>query len=280
MNIERTKEIGFCYGVKRAVDMLEKAAQNGPVATLGAVVHNRQVLEELAGRGITTVNRLDEIPGKTAAIASHGASPDVEAELRRRNFEVIATTCPVVHRAQVAAKRLAEDGFFVVVYGDAGHTEVKGVLGWAEGKGLATLDVAAIAALKPCPRRIGVLSQTTQIPADFTHFAKSLLDTAFARDSELRIIDTICHGLRRRQAEALELAGRVDLMLVIGGRHSANTNRLAELLAPLTEVHLIETVKEIAPAWFKGKGRIGITSGASTAASTVDEVAAFLETLF
>ncbi len=280
MKIEKTGEIGFCYGVKRAIDILEKVArERGSVETLGAVVHNQQVLQRLAGIGVRVVPTIDDIRGNMVAISSHGASPQMEEKLRTRRIEIVDTTCPFVHRLQIAARRLARNGFFVVIYGDADHTEVKSVLGWAGGKGVATLDDKLVARLDPLPRRLGILSQTTQIPAHFTEFVKRLIDSVFTRDSELRIIDTICHDIRRRQAEALDLADRVDLMLVVGGRGSANTNRLAELCSALTETHLIETAEEIKPAWFRGKKNIGVTSGASTSQQTIDEVLARLEGL-
>jgi len=160
----------------------------------------------------------------------------------------------------------------VIVYGDAQHPEVKGILGWAKGQGLATLDEEPIATLEPLPRRLGILSQTTQVPAYFIEFVKKLIDIALIKDAEIRIIDTICHDIRERQGAALELARRADLMLVVGGRSSANTNRLAELCSKVTETYLIETVEDIQPTWVQGKAHIGITSGASTAEQTVDEV--------
>jgi 4-hydroxy-3-methylbut-2-enyl diphosphate reductase len=280
VKIEKTGEIGFCFGVKRAIDMLEKVvAERGGVETLGAVVHNQQVLQRLAKIGVRMAQSVDDIKGDTAAISSHGVTPEVEEQLKERHIEIVDTTCPFVNRLQSAARRLAESGFFIVIYGDAAHTEVRGVLGWAEGKGLATLDEKNIFRLDPLPRRLGVLSQTTQIPAHFVEFFKRLIDGAFARDSEMRVIDTICHDIRKRQAQALELAGRVELMLVIGGKGSANTNRLAELCSAVTETHLIETAAEIDPAWFEGKQTIGVTSGASTAEVTIDEVLARLQDL-
>jgi 4-hydroxy-3-methylbut-2-enyl diphosphate reductase len=280
VKIEQTKAIGFCYGVKRAIDILEKVAhERGGVETLGEAVHNQQVLHRLVGIGVRVAPAIDDIQGKIVAISSHGASPQIEEKLRARHIEIINTTCPFVHRVQIAARRLAKNGFLVVIYGDADHTEVKSVLGWAGGKGLATLDEKLVAKLEPLPRRLGILSQTTQVPAHFTRFVKRLIDSVFTRDSELRIIDTICHDIRRRQAEALDLAGRVELMLVIGGRGSANTNRLAELCSTATKTYLIETGGEIKPVWFKGKKNIGITSGASTAEQTIDEVLARLESL-
>jgi 4-hydroxy-3-methylbut-2-enyl diphosphate reductase len=280
VKIEKTREIGFCFGVKRAVEILEKVcAERGEVETLGAVVHNQQVLQKLAGIGVRVAEDIDDIEGKAVAISSHGVAPEIEEKIKARKIDIVDTTCPFVHRLQTAARRLARAGFLVVIYGDADHTEVKGVLGWAEGKGVATLDEKTITGMEPLPRRIGVLSQTTQIPSDFVSFVKRLIDGAFGRDSELRVIDTICHDLRKRQSQALELAGKVDLMLVIGGRSSANTNRLAELCAAVTETHLVETAADIKPEWFQNKENIGVTSGASTAEATIEEVLARLKEL-
>jgi len=278
--IERAGRTGFCFGVKRAIGGLEKVAgERGGVETLGAVVHNRRVLQRLAGKGVRVVDGIEAISGEVVVTSSHGIGPELEERIRARNIEVISTTCPFVRRAQMAARRLAEAGFFVIVYGNADHPEVRGILGWAKGQGLATLEPAAVATLSPMPRRIGVLSQTTQVPADFTAFVKQIIDMALARDSEIRIIDTICHDIRERQAAALELAHRADLMLVVGGRSSANTNRLAELCAGVTETHLIESAAEIEPGWLEGKALIGVTAGASTAEPDVDEVVARLESL-
>jgi 4-hydroxy-3-methylbut-2-enyl diphosphate reductase len=276
--IEKAKKTGFCFGVKRAVNMLEKVArEQGGVETLGAVVHNQQVLDDLAKIGVKIVDNVDDIEGDIVVTSSHGVSPDLENLIKAKNIKVINTTCPSVRRAQVAARRLADEGFFVIIYGNAEHPEVKGILGWAKGKGLATLDEKPVAALDPKPRRIGILSQTTQVPAHFAEFTKKIIDLALTKDSEVRIIDTICHDIPDRQAAALELAHRADLMVVVGGRSSANTNRLAELCAEVTETHLIETADEIQPAWLKGKNLIGVTAGTSTAEESVEEVMKRLE---
>jgi len=277
ISVEKAEKTGFCFGVKRAIDILERVAhERGGIETLGAVVHNKQVLERLAGLGVKMAKTIDDIEGNTIATSSHGVSPQLEEELKARRIEVISTTCPFVNRAQVTARRLAESGFFVVIFGDANHPEVKGILGWTKGNGIATLDEKFLQKLDQIPRRIGILSQTTQIPAHFTEFVKKLIDAAFTRDSEMRIIDTICHDIRERQSAAQKLAGKMDLMLVVGGHHSANTNRLAELCSQLTETHLIETAAEIELSWLEGKERIGITAGASTAEETVEAVLAKL----
>jgi len=277
-DIEKAARTGFCFGVRRAINTLEKIArERGGMETLGAVVHNQQVLQKLSEIGVKVVNNVDDIKGNTVVTSSHGVSPALEDELRSRNIEVISTTCPFVRRAQVAARRLAESGFFVIVYGDAGHPEVKGILGWAQGRGLASIEEEAVRKLESMPRRIGILSQTTQVPAYYTDFTRKIIDLALNKDSEIRIIDTICHDIRQRQAAALELAHRADLMLVVGGRSSANTNRLAELCSRVTQTHLIETAEEIQTGWIKGKNLIGVTAGASTDERTVDEVMKRLE---
>ena len=273
LQIEKATATGFCFGVKRAIDTLEKAArERGKVEALGAIVHNQEVQQRLAGIGVTVVSRLEDIKASTTAIGTHGVTPQTEAEIRARHSVVINTTCPFVHRAQIAARRLARAGFLVIIYGDANHPEVKGILGWAEGKGMATLDDNFAATLGHLPRRVGVLSQTTQIPARFTGFVKNVIDATLVKDAELRIIDTICHDIRERQQAAIELANRVDLMLIIGSHTSANTNHLTELCATATETHLVETAGEIQQAWLKGHQHIGITGGASTAEQTIDEV--------
>jgi 4-hydroxy-3-methylbut-2-enyl diphosphate reductase len=276
--ISKATEIGFCFGVKRAIEMLEVAArEDGRLETLGSVVHNEQVMERLSKIGIDVINSPDQIKCSVVSISAHGVSPQVEAELHAKAVKVIDTTCPFVRRAQHAAKKLADDGFFVVVFGDADHPEVKGILGWAQGKGLATLDPRQVENSEGVPRRLGILSQTTQIPENYVEFAKKMIDLALTQDAEIRIIDTICHSTSKRQSDASELAGKVDLMLVIGGKSSANTKRLFELCSAMTETHQIGTEADIDLSWIKGKGTIGITSGTSTSEETIDQVVKWLE---
>jgi len=278
VKIEKAAGTGFCFGVKRAINTLEKAAlEQGKVETLGAVVHNQQVLQKLARQGITVAKTPGAVRGRTLAIGAHGVGPEVAAELAELKLNIVDTTCRFVQRAQQVAQRLAKDGFFVVVYGDVNHPEVKGILAWAGGRGIATLQAADIKNLRPLPKKIGVLAQTTQIPANFNEFLKQLVEVTLGKDSELHIVDTICHDIRRRQESAQKLAEKVDLMLVVGDRTSANTNRLAELCGRLTTTHFIETAADIKPAWLKGHKHIGITGGASTDEETINEVLARLE---
>ena len=280
IKIEKAAGTGFCFGVRRAITALEEVAQKqGSIETLGAVVHNQQVLQRLAELGVSVAGTINVVKGNTIAIGAHGVGPEVAREIGRRNLKIVDTTCRFVHRAQSVAQRLSKSGFFVVVYGDMNHPEVKGILAWAGGKGMATLNAQQIAELKPLPGHIGVVAQTTQIPANFNEFIKNLVDITLRRDSELYIVDTICHDIRRRQESAQKLADKVDLMFVVGDHTSANTNRLAELCSRLTQTYLIETADEIQPEWLKGHHHIGITGGASTAEETITGVQTKLENL-
>ena len=279
-DIKKAEGIGFCLGVRRAIDILERTvARRGAAETLGAIVHNRQVLGRLADMGVTVMNSVPEIRGSLVVTSSHGVSPRVIDEIRSRNIELIDTTCPFVKRAQVAARKLAAAGYYTVVYGDVGHPEVKGILGWAGGKGMATLDAAALTGLEKLPRRLGVVSQTTQIPAHFADFVRKLLESPSFKDTELRIFDTICHDIRQRQAAALALAGESDLVLVVGGKMSANSQHLVELCSTLAETRLVETADEIQASWLEGGRNVGVTSGASTDEDTIQEVVSRLETM-
>ena len=273
MIIEKVNSIGFCFGARRAIDIVERLAlEHSGTETLGAVVHNQQVQQRLAELGVRVAKDVGDIQGDIVTTSAHGVSPQVEEAIRARYVNLIDTTCPFVHRAQIAARRLADSGFSVVIFGDADHPEVKGILGWTKGKGIATLDETFTATFNQPTRRLGILSQTTQIPAHFTAFVKKLMDSLFTKDSEMRIIDTICHDLRERQTAALELANRADLMLVIGSHTSANTNNLVDLCSRVTKTYLVETAAGIETSWFQDHYHIGITAGASTAEQTINEV--------
>ncbi|OGN90121.1 MAG: 4-hydroxy-3-methylbut-2-enyl diphosphate reductase [Chloroflexi bacterium RBG_13_46_14] len=280
LRIEKAPRTGFCFGVKRAIDTLEKVArERGQIETLGAVVHNHQVMQRLADIGVQVADSVEEIKGNTVAVSAHGVGPQVEDEIRKRNIEIVNFTCSFVRRAQKAAQRLSKAGFFVIVYGDVSHPEVKGILGWADGKGIATMDIESLKKLKVLPRQIGVLSQTTQIPAYFNTFVKNLIDFALKKDAEIRIIDTICHDIRERQQANLDLANRVDIMLVIGSNTSANTNHLTQLCSSVTITYQVETAEDIQPSWFEGNELVGVTSGTSASEETINEVVSRLKSL-
>jgi 4-hydroxy-3-methylbut-2-enyl diphosphate reductase len=278
LQIEKASEMGFCTGVKRAIDILERTARKlGRLETLGPVVHNQLVIDKLALAGIHVAESLDQVQGNILAISSHGVSLEVQEEIERCRLQMIDTTCPFVRRAQIAARRLADAGFFVIIFGEERHPEVRGVLGWTKGKGVATLDPPKFDRL---PRHIGILSQTTQSFAGFARFVADFVQSDLALFSELRVVNTVCDATRKRQQAALELAKQVDMMVVVGGRSSANTQRLAEICSSVgVETHPIETAGEIDPAWLRDRYRVGVTAGASTPDSAIDEVVTRLKYL-
>ncbi len=271
--IEKARELGFCFGVRRAIKLIENAArkQQG-ITTLGPIVHNRLVVARLAAMGVKSINNLDEFNGGTIAIASHGVSPEALERINALQVNVIDTTCPNVRSAQKAAKQLSESGFSVIIFGEATHPEVKALVGWAGDKAIATLGDNGIAWYEPSDR-LGILSQTTQGKAQFTDFTGALLKKAFPDVHEVRVINTLCDETQKRQTAAFDLALKSDLMIVVGGRNSANTQRLADVCSPITETHLIETADEIEAIWLSGKRKIGITAGASTPDEAIAEVA-------
>jgi 4-hydroxy-3-methylbut-2-enyl diphosphate reductase len=277
--IEKARELGFCFGVRRAIKIIEAAAKEyRGITTLGPIVHNRMVVNKLAETGINPVNELNQVQGKAVAISSHGISPQLLSQIHDRQLQIIDTTCPTVRSAQKAVKRLAEAGFGVIIFGEADHPEVKGLLGWADNKAIATMNGEEL--VKAClPRRLGILSQTTQSRLQFAEFVKRVISVVFPKVQEVRIINTLCDETQKRQEAALELAGKSDLMIVVGGRNSANTQRLAELCLPIIETHLIETADEIKKDWLLDKKHIGITAGASTPDEAIEQVIAKVKSI-
>ena len=274
MQITKTEETGFCFGVKRALKTLEEAAKkHGVVETVGPVVHNQQVVDQFTRLGVKVVGDPDDVKGNVAVISSHGLPPQASDKLKSRHLTIIDTTCPNVRKAQLAAKRLSEAGFWLVVFGDPAHPEVKAILGWAGQQGMATLESSDVARLDKYPKRVGILSQTTRNESDFTNFVNDLTSLLLPHVQELSVLNTLCDVTKRRQAAALDLARKVDLMIVVGGRNSANTRILAEICASAgTETHHIETATEIQNSWLRHGRLVGVTSGTSIPDNVIDEV--------
>lgn len=273
VRIEKAEKLGLCFGVKRAVKLLKgAAARYGEIQTLGPVAHNRLLVETLAGLGVKPISRLDQARGKTLAITTHGTSPAILSEIKARHIRIIDTTCPIVRKAQNAARELAGADFDVVIFGDAEHSEVKGLLGWAGDKGIAALDAKEIYKSRRSPSRPGVISQTTQTQSAFIEFGLQLMAMVGPKADEIRIVNTLCKVTQDQQEAAAKLARQSQLMIVIGGTNSANTRHLVEMCSLLTETHSIETADEVDIAWLAGKRRIGVTAGASTPDESVEEL--------
>jgi 4-hydroxy-3-methylbut-2-enyl diphosphate reductase len=282
VQIIRASEMGFCFGVRRAVDMMEEAVRSrGPLVSLGSVVHNPQVVETLREEGLEVITSVDQAGDKPVAITAHGVGPDIIANLIASGAEILDTTCPIVTRSQQWAKRLSEEGFAVVIFGDPSHKEVRGVQGWATGHVLIVASEAEVGPLpEGFPSRVGVLSQTTETEARFASFVKRLFEVNLDRISELRVLNTLCHATTAQQAATMHLASEVDLMVVVGGRDSANTRHLAVVARECgVETYHIETAAEIEPSWLTGHDKVGVTAGASTPDFVIDEVVERLEAL-
>ena len=271
MEILLAKDMGFCWGVRRAIDIMEKAAdERGEIISVGPIVHNPQVVEDLESRGVRVGLRPRD-DSRPVAITAHGVGPEVLEEVRATGAEVIDGTCPIVTRSQRWARKMADSGFTVLVFGDPEHREVRGVLGWAGKNGLAVREGEPLP--RPFPSRVALISQTTQTPEKFSEFVSKVMNEHVAEITELRLVNTLCNVTSSQQAAARELAQEVDLMLVVGGKTSANTRHLLEVCQEegATAYH-IETAAELAPEWLRGCQRVGVTAGASTPDSAVEAV--------
>jgi len=287
MKIEKAGKLDLCFGVKRAIKLLKGAASKyGEIETLGPVAHNQQLVQGLAKTGIKPVDELGQVQGKILAITTHGVSPMMLSEIEARHIHIIDTTCPIIHKAQNAAKKLAEADFDVIIFGEAGHAEVKGLLGWANSKGVAALDVKQIdtPSLLATRRRnnlyrLGIISQTTQSQSAFVEFITQLMAALPPKVEELHIINTLCQTMQRRQEAAIKLARKTQLMIVVGGHDSANAKHLVESCSPIVEAHLVEGASEVDDSWLIGKYHIGITAGTSTPNEAIEGVVTKLKSL-
>lgn len=277
MQIILVAEGGFCFGVRRAMEMAQKAiAESGGGATLGPLIHNREAVAHLAAQGLRPIEAVEEArPGEVVMLRTHGTGPATIAALAARGVTIVDATCPFVARAQREARRFQEEGYDVLVLGEPSHPEAIGI---AEHTGGVARIVQSAAALEgqPLRQRVAVVCQTTQR----LDRLQDLVATLLPRCIELRVANTICDATSKRQEASLRVARQVDLMLVVGGKHSANTTRLAQLCAETgTPTHHIETAEELQPEWLTGVERVGVTAGASTPDWTIATVVARLEAL-
>lgn len=260
--------LGFCYGVKRAVTIAqENASADGTASTLGPIIHNPQVVERLKTEGVGTVDALTEMDKGTVIIRSHGVGPDIYEEAEARGLNLVDATCPHVKKAQLSAKKLADEGYKVVIIGEKKHPEVRSIFEWSEGKATIVETEEEADALESSVK-LGVVCQTTFSGDRF----KSIVNHLLEKSRDIHIQRTICTATDQRQKAALDLAARVDMMLVIGGRNSANTTRLAQICAEKCLTYHIETAEELQDEWFDKIEKIGITAGASTPDWIIKEV--------
>lgn len=261
---------GFCFGVERATKMAFEASKDhtAPISTLGPIIHNPQVVRDLEKKGIVARNDLSEIREGTVIIRSHGVTSDVMEEARENDLDILDATCPFVKKAQKNAQRLSKEGYAVLIVGDGRHPEVRGIVSYVEGE-VFVAGSAEDARKLPFMKRLGIVAQTTQSQENFN----SIVDVCMEKAGDIKICNTICDATQVRQGESVDLARKVGCMIVVGGYDSANTKRLASLCSEIQpNTHHIESAGEIDGSWFEGIKRIGVTAGASTPSSVIEEV--------
>lgn len=258
------KSAGFCPGVKKAIDTVLTLAQevNAPIYTLGPLIHNKHVIEALEEKNIHAISSPEEIKDKTGilVIRAHGITPELEKKIRALSMKVVDATCPLVKNVQRVIEKYANLGYSTVIVGDAGHAEVTGLLGYTQGRGYVVADSRQAKKLPPL-EKVNIVAQTTQEEENFEKTAQVIAK----RCKNTIISNTICFPTRERQKETITLAKSADLAIVVGGKNSANTRRLAKLCSKYcTKTIHIESEKELDGEIVRNAKNIIITAGAST----------------
>lgn len=305
VQIIRASDMGFCMGVRRAVQIMEaEASPERPVFSVGEIVHNPHVVRSLERSGVVQLPGPDEVDGDIGkataervkqgrvAITAHGVGERVVKELAASGLEIIDTTCPIVTRAQRYGQKFAREGWHVLIFGDPGHKEVRGILGWTNGPdgspNATVVPQSDLASLRKVveefpggfPNKIGVMAQTTHKMEDFAQFVANLMLLRRDYNFELHVVNTLCHATTGQQEAAAALAKQVDVMIVVGGKKSANTRHLREVAEEQgTRAYHIEGPEELEAGWFAGVERVGLTAGASTPDFSVDAVEARIREL-
>lgn len=281
MEVTVAKSAGFCFGVKRAVDTVYREIESGekPVYTFGPIIHNEQVVEDLENRGVQVIHsedELEELSGGTVVIRSHGVSRDVCEKIEARGMKIVDATCPFVKKIHRIVDEEGRKGRHVVIIGSADHPEVQGIMGWASGP--VTVMHTAEEAESFVPENgkpISIVAQTTFNYNKFKELVEILCKKRYD-NSVLNmgdILNTICNATEERQKEAQNIAGEVDTMLVIGGRHSSNTQKLFEICKKeCGNTYYIQTPVDLDSEMFQCSSYVGITAGASTPKKIIEEV--------
>ncbi len=276
MQVLLADEYGFCFGVERAVEMVEESLADGDtVRTLGPLIHNEQEMQRLGTHGVTTISEPVQIKrGETAVIRAHGVTPQVQKELEEKASKVVDATCPFVTRVQKLASRAASENRHVIVVGNPDHPEMIGVKGYAPEHAFIVKDAEEISHLPKLIKPL-VVSQTTIKAQTFFDAAEAV---KLKTDDEVQIINTICSATRDRQDAARALAGEVEAFYIIGGNHSSNSRKLLTVCKEQCEKSfLIETEDEINAEDLRGVERVGVTAGASTPNWLIEKVVKKLE---
>ena len=276
LKVEIAEHAGYCYGVERALTLAKEAARSKPppIRTLGPIIHNPQVVKSLVKIGVEAVDSVEDLKSGTMIIRTHGVDPQVIIDARRRGIKVVDATCPFVAKAQKRAAALKSEGYTVVIVGERNHPEVEGILSRVEGNALVVEKASDVEQLGD--KKVGVVVQTTQSVKNL----KQIVSVLLPKTADLKVFNTICSATSQRQAAARKLADKADAMVVVGGKNSANTTRLAQIcLERNPRTYHIETAEELDPIWFEGCELVGLTAGASTPDWLLEEVREALASL-
>lgn len=279
MKVKIAKNAGFCFGVKRAMNMAwhELEERDNGIYALGPLIHNKQAVSKYEDKGLKTVNNLSDIPSnENVIIRSHGVGEDIYIQSKEKDINVIDTTCPFVKKIHKIAKDYSEKGYKIIVIGDKNHPEVIGINGWCKEDAIIIKTLDEIDNLNlDINKKYCVVSQTT-INLDLYN---SIIKTLSERLNEIIFKNTICSATKERQFSAKELSKEVDCMVVIGGKHSSNTQKLVDICSDVVPTFAIETKDELDINELKKFDTVGVTAGASTPDWIINEVINFIESI-
>jgi 4-hydroxy-3-methylbut-2-en-1-yl diphosphate reductase len=273
---------GFCAGVDRAIEIVERALKKfgPPIYVRHEIVHNTYVVDDLKAKGAIFIDDLDDVPpGSTVVFSAHGVSKAVQAEARERGLEVFDATCPLVTKVHIEVAKLAREGYEFIMIGHKGHPEVEGTMGQVDHGIHLVEDVADVALVQPAQTdRLALVTQTT-LSVDDAAQIKAALRERFANIREPKQQD-ICYATQNRQDAVKVMSGQVDVVIVVGSPTSSNSNRLAELARKLgVQSYMVDSAAELKPEWLEGKARVGLTAGASAPEVLVDRVISRIKSL-
>lgn len=278
MEVTLAKSAGFCFGVKRAVEMVYNEVEKGyPVYTLGPIIHNEQVVADLEARGVRVLHSLDELPDGgecTVIIRSHGVCEEVFQHLREKDVRIVDATCPFVGKIHRIVQEQYEKGYQIVIVGNANHPEVEGINGWCGGSAQVVGSVKEAEAYpEGYGQKLCIVAQTT---FNYKKF-KDIVDIFSKKSYDINVMNTICNATEERQTEAAAVAAESDAMIVIGGKQSSNTQKLYEICKKVCpNTHFIQTLDDLDLKQFQSFRSVGITAGASTPNTIIKEVQSYV----
>ena len=278
MKIILAKSAGFCFGVKRAITMVEEQIEqnNGsPIYTYGPIIHNESVVNDLKARGVDVMDENrdpSEYQKGTVILRSHGVSKKIQDKIETAGHVAIDATCPFVKKIHNLAREASQKGEYIIIIGDPKHPEIQGITGWIEGDDYTVIQTPGEAEnffLNNNEKKILILSQTT---FNYKKF-QDIVEILDKKGYDINALNTICNATEERQEEAARIAGEVDVCLVIGGRNSSNTRKLYDICSERCErTHFIETADDLDPEMISDADVVGVTAGASTPANIIQEV--------